>query len=57
MIAYYKNKFRWAWDQFWGSQSDAKFAESSDDWSQLQIKAASNPFDSPDVTLVYEDEL
>ena len=59
----YKYKFCWAsqkeglQDQFWVSQGDAKFAESSDDWSQLQMQTASNPYDSPDVTLVYEDEL
>ena len=44
-------------DQFWVLQGDAKFAESSDDWSKLQMQTASNPYDSPDVTLVYEDEL
>ena len=58
----YKYKLCWAsqkeglQDQFWVSQGDAKFAESSDDWSQLQMQTASNPYDSPDVTLVYEDE-
>ena len=44
-------------DLFWVSQGDAKFAESSDDWSQLQMQTASNPYDSSDMTLVYEDEL
>ena len=44
-------------DQLWLSQGDAKFTGSSDDWSQLQMQKASNPYDSPDVTLVYEDEL
>ena len=44
-------------DQFWVSQGDAKFTESSDDWSQLKMQTDSNPYDSPDVTLVYEDEL
>ena len=59
----YKYKFCWAsqkeglQDQFWVSQGDARFAQSSDDWSQLQMQTASNPYDSPDVTLVYEDEL
>ena len=59
----YKYKLCWAsqkeglQEQFWVSQGDAKFAESSDDWSQLQMQTASNPYDSPDVTLVYEDEL
>ena len=58
-----KCKFCWAsqkeslQDQFWVLQGDARFAESSDDWSQLQMQTASNPYDSPDVTLVYEDEL
>ena len=52
-----KCKFCWAsqkeslQDQFWVLQGDAKFAESSDDWSQLQMQTASN------VTLVCEDEL
>ena len=44
-------------DQFWVLQGDAKFAKSSDDWSQLQMQTASNPYDSSDVTLVCEDEL
>ena len=58
-----KCKFCWASqkesleDLFWVLQGDAKFARSSDDWSQLQMQTASNPYDSPDVTLVYEDEL
>ena len=43
--------------QFWVSQGDAKFAKSSDDWSQLQMQTASNPYDSSDVTLVYEDDM
>ena len=59
------NKYKFCWashkeglqDQFWVSQGDAKSAESSDDQSQLQMQTASNPYDSPDVTLVYEDEL
>ena len=44
-----KYKFCWDFqkealqDQFWVSQGDAKFAESSDDWSQLQMQTASNP--------------
>ena len=29
----------------------------SDDWIQLQMQTASNPYDSPDVTLVYEDDM
>ena len=44
-------------DQFWISQGDAKFAESSDDWSKLQVQTASNPYDSPDVTLVFENDM
>ena len=59
------NEYKFCWgsqkeglqDQFWVSQGDAKFAESSDDWSQLQMQTASYPYDSPDVTLVHEDEL
>ena len=46
------NKYKFCWasqneglqDQFWVSQGDAKFAESSDDWSQLQMQTASNPY-------------
>ena len=55
-----KCKFCWAsqkeslQDQFLVLQGDAN---SSDDWNQLQMQRASNPYDSPDVTLVYEDEL
>ena len=58
-----KCKFCWAsqkedlQDQLWVSQGDAKFTGSSDDWSQLQMQKASNPYDSPDVTLVYEDDM
>ena len=59
----YKYKLCWAsqmeglQDQFWVLQGDAKFGESSDDWSQLQMQTASNPYDSSDVTLVYEDDM
>ena len=49
------NKYKFCWasqkeglkDQFWVSQGDAKFAKSSDDWSQLQMQTASNPYNSP----------
>ena len=59
------NEYKFCWgsqkaglqDQFWVSQVDAKFAESSDDWSRLQMQTASYPYDSTDVTLVHEDEL
>ena len=59
------NEYKFCWgsqkeglqDQFWVSQVDAKFAESSDDWSRLQMQTASYPYDSSDVTLVHEDEL
>ena len=58
-----KRKFWWAsqkvdlQDQLWVPQDDAKFTGSSDDWSQLQMQKASNPYDSPDVTLVYEYDM
>ena len=59
------NEYKFCWgsqkeglqDQFWVSQVDAKFAESSDDWSRLQMQTASYPYDLTDVTLVHEDEL
>ena len=44
-------------DHFWVSQGHVKFAESSDDRSKLQMQKASNPYDSSDVTLVYEDDM
>ena len=59
----YKYKFCWAsqmeglQDQFWVSQGDAKFVEPSDDWSWLQMQTAPNPYDSPNVALVYEDDI
>ena len=59
----YKYKLCWAsqkeglQDQFWVSQGDAKFVEPSDDWSWLQMQTAPNPYDSPDVALVYEDDM
>ena len=59
------NEYKFCWgsqkeglqDQFWVSQGDAKFAESSDDWSLLQMQTASNPYELPYVTLVYEDDM
>ena len=42
-------------DQFWALQGDAKSAETTDDRSYLQVQQL--PFDSPDETLVYEDDL
>ena len=59
----YKYKLCWAsqkeglQDQFWVSQGDAKFVEPSDDWSWLQMQTAPNPYDSPNVALVYEDDM
>ena len=59
----YKYKLCWAsqkeglQDQFWVSQGDAKFVKPSDDWSWLQMQTAPNPYDSPDVALVYEDDM
>ena len=51
MIKYYtaKYKFCWAsqreapWYLFWVLQGDAKFAKSSDDWSQLQMQYMTHP--------------
>ena len=59
------NEYKFCWgsqkeglqDQFWVSQGDAKFVEPSDDWSWLQMQTAPNPYDSPDVALVYEDDM
>ena len=63
-----KCKFCWAsqkeslQDQFWVLQGDARFAKSSDDWSQLQMQTASNPYDSRNmmmmmIYLVYENDI
>ena len=43
-------------DQFWAPKGNAK-STGPTDRSYLQAETAPNPCDSPDVTLVYEDDL